>query len=297
MLVEELEEKAAELMRKKDELRELNRQYKQFYSRDLREEMAAKKAEMAKVRAEVSELVWDNLAELGLIKAYFPGFFAALAEDPGIGAVIRKREWMINRKEEGKAAAEKKLREIRGMRKQLRDAREFVSKWPRAELDARSIVATWPVLKGALEGDVHRTDALSAIEKKDRHLIREGWHALLNGSMVIVPLKRFLNIVHTLKAEESAKQHEMAKSKGRGSVTEYEAKREYEEAKARRERMEHLCRHLLAASPAFLDAMRKELKAGRKEKGDLERIVAMTPVKRINEREWLKEMRAKLGTE
>ncbi len=297
MFIEELEEKAAALKRKKDELRGLHRQYRQFYSKDIRDEIAVKRAEMAKMRAEASELVWGSLRELFLIKRYFPDLYAMLLEDPGIGDVIRRREWLIDRKEEGKDAAEKQLKDIRQRRRQLREARQFVDKWPGRGLDARSLVATWPALKGALEGDLHKSDALAAIDRKQEALMLEGWKVLLNASMIAKPLRKFLAAAHGLKTEESVKQLEMAKAKGGGSVKEYEARKEYEKAKSGRERMERICRHLLLASPVFLEAMKKELKCGKKDKGELERIVSSTSVKKINEREWLKEMRKRLGAE
>ncbi len=295
MLVDELEERAFGLKQKKDDLRNLYRQYRQFYSKDIRDEMAVRKAEIAKMRAEAAELVWESLQELLLIKRYFPELYAMLLDDPGIGDVIRPRNWLVDRKEESREPAEKRLKDIKRRRHELREARKFVDKWPGKELDERSLVATWPALKGTIKGDMHKSDAVSAIDKRQKELVREGWTVLLNASMIAGPLRRFLARTQKLKSEELAKQVEMTGAKGKGSVKEYEAKKAYEKAKADRERMERICRHLLLASPLFLEAMKKELKAGKKDKGELERIVASTSVRKINEQEWLKEMRKRLG--
>jgi hypothetical protein len=297
MFIDELEEKAAALRHGKEGLQDLNRQYRQFYSRDMRDEMAAKRKEIAKMRAEASELVWENLRELALIKRYFPDLYAMLLEDPGIGDVIRRRDWLVDRKEEGRDAAEKRLNDIRQRRRQLREAGKFVEKWPGGALDARSLVATWPALKGALHGEMQKSDAVAAIGRRQDELILDGWKVLLNASMIGGTLRKFLARAQGLRSEELSKQMEMSRAKGKGSVKEYEAAKEYEKARAARERMDRVCRHLLLASPQFLDAVKKELRGGKKDKGDLERIVASIPVRRINEKEWLSEMRKRLGTE
>jgi hypothetical protein len=293
MLIDELEERASALKQKKDGLRDLHRQYRQFYSKDIRDEIAVRKAEIAKMRSEASELVWEGLEELLLIKRYFPDLYSMLLDDPGIGDVIRRRDWLVDRKEEDVGPAEKRLKGIKRSRHELREAREFVDKWPGKDLDERSLVATWPALKGTIKGDVHKSDAIAAIDRRQKELVREGWKVLLNASMIAAPLRRFLAKAQGLKSEELAKRVEMNDAKGKGSVKEYEAKKAYENAKAARERMERICRHLLLASPLFLDAMKKELKAGKRDKGELERIVASTSPRRINEQEWLKEMRKK----
>jgi len=294
MLIDYLEEAAAELGQKKRAYQELHRQYKKFYSKDIRDEIAALHKEMGKKRAEVNERLYEGLRELLLIKRYFPELYAMLLEDEGIGGLVRAKDWLLERKEERKDDAGKRLERIRADRAQLREARKFVEGWPRLRIDAKSICATWPALRGAIKGELDREDVLAAIAKKDKGLVRAGWVVLINESMVDVPLRGLLERVKKLRNEELKRRAEAAEAKGKGSIKEYEALKEVENARRERERMERVCRHILLANPAYLERMKKELKAGRKNKTDLERMASMTAVKKINEAEWLREMRKRL---
>jgi hypothetical protein len=61
--------------------------------------------------------------------------------------------------------------------------------------------------------------------------------------------------------------------------------------------MERVCRHLILANPAFLEKMKKELRLGKKNKTELERMIERTVVRKINETVWHKEMKKKLNVD
>jgi len=294
MLIDYLQESSEELRRKKEEYRSLFREYKKFYSRDIRDELKAKKEEISKMRAEISERMYENLQELGLIKRYFPDLYSMLLEDEGIRELVKKKDWLISRKEEKRELAEKKLKELKGFRTQLKEARKFIEKWPRPTIDAKSVVATWPVLKGVFDGEADKQDALSAMEKKEKELVRGGWSVFLNQSLIGDRLNFFVSKIKNLRIEESTKRIDAENAKGRGSIPEYEAIKEYEKAKKERERMERMCKHLLLANPMYMEKMKKELRTGKKNKTELERMIEKTVVKKVNETAWLKEMKKRL---
>jgi len=297
VLIDYIQEKSEELRKKKTEFRSLNRELNKFYSKDLRDELNAKREEIKKIRAEVSEHLYENLQELLLIKRYFPELFSVLLEDDGIGDLVKKKDWLISRKEEKGEQAQIRLDEIRMWRAQLREAKKFVEKWPRPRIDARSIGATWPILKEIVEGEPEKRDVVEAIEKKGRALVREGWSVLLNSSLIGNQLGLFIEKIKKLVSEEKMKRNEFEKARGKGSVPEYEALRAYEKSRKERERMERVCSHLILANPAFLEKMKKELRLGKKNKTELERMIERTVVRKINETVWHKEMKKKLNVD
>lgn len=292
MLVDYLEEAAEQLKEKKEAFRNLNRQYKLFYSRDIREEMKLLKAEINKKNHEVNEQLYENLRELLLLKKYFPDLYEVLKDDESIGRLIKKKDWLLDRKEEKKMKAEEKLNEIRDKRVQLRDARKFLKKWPRPTIDAKSLIATWPILKGAIKGELDKEDVIAAIKDKNKELKRAGWLILINESMVELPLSIFLGKIKSLRSEEEEKKAKMKEAEGKGSVKEYESLKEFKEAQKTRIKAERKCRHLLLASQGFLEKIKKNRKW--KKPTDLEKLVSQITIQKINEKEWLRDMRKRL---
>lgn len=293
MLVDILEEAAAELKAKKEEYRKLNKQYKKFYSKDLRQEMELMKADIGKIQHKVNEHLYDNLEELGLIKRYFPDLYNVFLDDEDIGKLVKKKDWLLERKEKKKAT--EKLNEIKEKRKQVREARKFLKEWPGPKIDAKSLTATWPVLKDLLKGEMEKDDVLLIINKKDKSLKKEGWLLLTNESMVQIPLNRFLKRIIALRADEQIKALSMAKAQGKGTVKEFDALKEFKEAQRKRISMERKCRHLLLASRKFLQSLKKPKRFGGR-KSDIELLADQISLKKINEKDWLKQMRKRLET-
>jgi hypothetical protein len=294
MLIDYLEEAAALLSEKKDSYHKLNRQYKKFYSKDLREEMDLLKAEINKKNREVNEKLYDNLHELESIKNYFPDLYNVFLDDPNIGSLIKKKTWLLERKEEKKQKAEVKIIEIKEKRAQLRDAVSFIKKWPRETIDAKSLIATWSALKNEIKGEMDKDDVLIKIKDLDKLLKREGWLVLINESMVDQPLNSFSQKIKELKYDEVEKTRGIEEAKGKGSVKEYAALKEYRTSQKKRKRMERIIRHLLLASSSFLEKLKKRKKGNIP--NDIEAIANSIKIKKINEKVWLKEMRKKLET-
>lgn len=292
MLIDYLEEAAALLSEKKESYHKLNRQYKKFYSKDLREEMEILKAEINKKNREVNEKLYDNLHELESIKNYFSDLYNVFLDDPNIGSLIKKKTWLLERKEEKKQKAEVKINEIKEKRAQLRDAASFIKKWPRETIDAKSLTATWSALKNKIKGEMDKEDVLLKIKDLDKLLKREGWLILINESMVDQPLNSFSEKIKELKYDELEKSRGIEKAKGKGSVKEYAALKEYRTAQKKTKRMERIIRHLLLASSSFLEKLKKRKKG--KIPNDIEAIAGSIKIKKINEKVWLKEMRKKL---
>jgi len=294
MLIDYLEGAGEELRRKKKEYQELNRQYREFYSKDIREEIANAKAAMHKKYQELNEELYENLHELSLIKAYFPELYRILLEDEDLGKALRKKDWLLEVKNENKEDAKKKLAALRQKRKQLQDAAKFMKEWPRERIDAKSIKATWPVLAGMIEGEMDKEDVLDAIGKRQKELRREGWKALINESMIEAPLQRMLKKIKELRTSEQSKHIAYEHAKGKGSVKEYEAQGALKEAQEKRKRMERMCRHLLLSGRTFLEKIKNRKKTG-KRANELEMLADSIALKKINEKEWLGQMRKRIG--
>ena len=293
MLVNYLENCCVELHEKKEKYRALNSQYKKFYSRDIRDEMNLLKRETAKKEYEIREHLYDELAELALIKIYFPDLYDVFMEDDCIGKLIKKKDWLLIRKETEKQKAKKEFDIIRKKRKELIEAKKFIIKWPREKIDSKSLTATWPALKNQIKGTLDKEDVIEKIRKIDSKLKREGWLVLINKSMIELPLKRFMKKITDLNLSEQTKKTIMEKSKGKGSVKEYEALKEYNNVKRKKKKYERILRHLLIASRDYLADLKKTASKPKTD-GILLSIAGSIKIKKIDEKKWLADMRSRL---
>jgi len=91
LLVDYLEEAAGELAEKKERLRELNRQYREIYDKQIKEEIEIVRREINKKRAEVVETIYENLDEMKHLKKYFPELVKVFEEDDSIGDILWKK--------------------------------------------------------------------------------------------------------------------------------------------------------------------------------------------------------------
>ncbi len=108
MLIDFIEETAGKMRQLRRRHQDLGAQYRKYYSRDVRDEMAAVQADIARLRRKACGNLYLGPEELSLIKKHFPDFFRSLAEDEDVGSLIREKEWLLGRKEESAKAAEKK---------------------------------------------------------------------------------------------------------------------------------------------------------------------------------------------
>jgi hypothetical protein len=293
LLIEYLEDASQKLQKKREEFHRLSRQYKKFYSKDIREEMDIVRKEINSKHREINEKLYECLNELTLIRIYFPDLYNIFLEDEAIGKLINKKSWLLDRTDLTKQKAQTELNKIKSERAQLREAEKFVKKWPREKIDSKSIKATWPVLKKDLNGDLDKGDMLAIIGKKDKELKKSGWLVLIGESMIDIPLARFTQKIREFAKEEQEK-HEGAKAaKGKGSVKEYGATKELAAAMSKRKKYERMLRHLLLANRKYLEMIKKKNKWDPSQ-ALLKDLISQISLNKVDEKQWLKEMRNRL---
>jgi hypothetical protein len=296
LLIDYLEEMSSKLREEEAKLQRLNAQYKKFYDKELRQEITDLKNDMRKTKKELKDELYLNAKELGLIKKHFPDFFGVLLEEEQIGGTIGRVAWLCGIEALGKSAAEKKLDAVRGERKKLREARSFLSKWV-GKIDAKSITATWPELKGEISGSIDRDEALLSIANKDRGLRREGWRVILGSELINKQLKRIFKGLIAARGETSDKERALKSAKGKGTVAEYNAKKELDEAKKAQARIERVCTQMLLANPEFLANFKKQKPAlgDRTFTESVLEFAEKIKMKDVDEKRWLVGMKKKLS--
>lgn len=294
LLIEYLEEAATYLREKKMKLKKLDEQYRRIYDRDIKKEIAQTRIEIAKKSSEVTGELLYNLDEFRAIHKYFPELLQAYAEDEFIGRVIQKKAWLLDYKPLPAKAAAEKLQELKAFRAQLRDAKKFLRGWV-GTVNARSFVATYPVLRGYLSGDIDKVDAVAAIKKADKILLREGWLLLISDSLIQIPIAKFMTQINNLLYEEMTSKMNYSRMQGRGTVAETAALRKYQDVAKRRQHYEKVLTQVLLANPEYLKAMKKKKNwLAREKAGNLDKLVQSITPHTIKERVWLNQMRKKL---
>lgn len=294
LLVDYLEEVAEFLREKKEQLVRLENEYKQAYSRDVREEMDEVKKEINKKIREMTDKLYENAEEVRSIKKYFPEFFEMLLEEPEIGKVLKKNDVIYDRLKFPQA--DRHLQLLRESRAQLRDAIRFLEKWP-GIIKEKQLTATYPILKGEIKGDMESTDAIEKIKEMDKILMREGWKVIVsNENLLGYILDRYVQKLKLAKLDLMKKTEQYEQAKGKGSVTEYNALKALNIAKKKIKKIEKQIRRLLLLNPDFLDTMKKNRGwLARTKKSELEKIAESITPKKIREKIWLEEMKKKLS--
>ena len=203
--------------------------------------------------------------------------------------------WLIEFKELPRKECEKKLLEIKNKRTQLREARDFLKVWV-GKIDAKSLVATWHVLKDVLREEVEKGEALTEMEELDKKLRQEGWLVILNDPLILRPLHRFFRELKKANESEFERAGALEKTKGRGTLAEYNAAKELRKAKKKQKKWERLCRHILLANSNFLNKIRKQKMTWRDSTADkfMKKFLEKLEVKPIDEKKWVKDMKKKL---
>jgi hypothetical protein len=294
LLIDYLEEAAAYLREKKLKLKKLDEQYRHIYDRDIKKEMALTRVEIAKKSSEVTNELLYNLEEFRAVHKYYPELLQAYMEDEYIGKVISKKAWLLDFKPLPAQAAAEKLNELRAWRAQLKDAKKFLKGWV-GTVSARSFIATYPVLRGYLSGDIDKVDVVSAIKKADKILLREGWLLLIGDSLIQIPIAKFMTQINNLLYEEMTAKTAYARSQGRGTVAETVALRKFQDVSKKRLHYEKVLTQVLLANPAHLKILKKKKNwLSREKAGNLDKLVSSITPHTIKERVWLNQMRKKL---
>lgn len=296
MIIDYLEDAAGNLRVLGNKLKELEAEYKKSFDRQAREEMARIRKEIAKKRHEMKMQVYLHLDELRLLKKHFPMLLEVLMEDENIGHVLKKKAWLLDFKVLQKKDCEKRLLEIRKKRKQLRETKDFLRNWV-GRIDVKSIVATWPVLKDALnEGEVDKEDILTAVSDMDKKLKNEGWQLMLNDPFILKPLDRLLQMLKKAQGEEYDKRIAFDKAKGKGTTQEYNTGKVLLGTRRKKAKIERMCMHLLLANSHFLNKIKKQDMTWCDKTTGLfmKKLLEKLNAPEIHEDRWVKEMKKKL---
>jgi hypothetical protein len=311
LLVDYFEDAAEFLREKKEQLARLEKEYKQAYSRDVREEMDEVKKEINKKMREIADKLYENAEEVRSIKKYFPEFFETLLEEPEIGKILKNNDVIYDRLKFPQA--DRHLQLLRESRAQLRDAIRFLEKWP-GVIKEKQLTATYPILKGAIKGDMESTDAIEKIKEMDKILMREGWKVIVsNENLLGQILDRYMQRLRLAKLDVMKKTEQYEQAKGRGSITEYSALKTLKNAEKKVKKIEKQIRRLLLLNPDFLDAIKKNRGwlarmtksqhfglfgnyqiSDTTKKSELEKIAESVAPKKIREKIWLEEMSKRL---
>jgi hypothetical protein len=294
LLIDYLEDASAYLRERKESLRKLRLSYHHVYDPDMVRETKAIEADIRRKKSEVTNELLYNLEEFRAIHRYFPDLLSAFMEDEDVGPVISEKAWLLDFRPLAPKVAAAKLQKLREWRAQLRDAKDFLRKWV-GTIDAKSILATYPALKGHMHGEMEKEDAMRIVEKVDRLLIREGWLLLINDSLIRIPVAKFMNKLIILRQEEINAQHEYARVQGKGTVAESTALKKLKDVRRKKEHYEKVLAQLLLANPSFLGLLRKKKGWASRQKPDpLEKFAQGVTPHQIKERVWLNEMKMRL---
>jgi hypothetical protein len=256
--------------------------------------MAEVRREIAKKTSEIYNELLVNLDEFRAIHKYHPDLLRAFMDDEYIGKVLLKKAWLLDFHSVPPKDAAGKLQQIRSWRAQLKDAERFLRTWV-GPVDSRAIIATYPILKGHIVGELDKADAQKAIEELDKALLKEGWLVLLSDSLIQIPIAKFMSKVNQFLYEELQAKAALIKASGRGTIAETAALRAYQAVSRKRQRYEGMVVQLLLANPAYLSSLKKKKTwLSRERQGNLDKIVKSVTPHKIKERAWLDQMREKI---
>lgn len=294
LLIDYLEGAASYMKEKKERLRKLEEQYKRIYDTDLKREMADIRRDMTKKSSEITTELLYNLVEFRALSKYYPELLEVYLDDEYIGRIISKKAWLLDYKPLPADQAAAKLQQLQQWRAQLKDARGFMRRWV-GTIDAKALIATYPALRGAVQGSLYKDDALAAIKKADRMLLKEGWLLLIGDTLIQIPIAKFQARINQLRYDESAAKAELGRAMGKGTVAETVALRKYQEVSKKKQHYERALTQLLLANPEYLKKLKKKKNwLSRERQGNLDRLVASITPRTIKERVWLDQMRKKL---
>ncbi len=295
LLVDYLEDSAEFLSEKRKRLRELNRQYNEVYDKQLREEMDRVRRDIGKKRAEIVEMLYENVDELRYLKKYFPELLDVFMDDENIGRILKKKSFLFEDvKPLGEKEAMKKLGGIKEKRRQLRDAKKFLHKWT-GTISGRQLGATYPVLKDKITGSVDKEEAIEVIKKINGKLRREGWMVLINSPFIVDPLQRLMGRKKMLEFAELQKRKACEEAEGRGTAAEYTAKKNLENVEREKAHVGRMIKHILLTNPEFLSSLKKAKGWSRGRANPLEGIAEKIPLNRIREKIWMEKMKKRLS--
>jgi len=295
LLIDYLEE-AAEYLRTQIEKRhKLEDQYRRIYDRDIKREISLVNVDIKKKKSEVTNQLLLNLDEFRYLKVYFPELLDAFMEDDYIGKIISSKSWLLYYKPLPAKEAAMKMGQLKMFRAQLKEAKKFIKTWV-GTVNAKAFAATFPILKGRIAGKLNKGEVVDAIEKADKELMKEGWLLLISDSLIKIPLSKFSNKIIKFRVAKMQADAKVKYSRGRGTVAEAAALREYKKVSRRLSHYENLVIQILLANPNFLRNMKKSRNwLSRDKLSIIEKIAKDVTPRTVKERAWLNEMNKKLS--
>ncbi|MBD3209879.1 hypothetical protein GF318_00685 [Candidatus Micrarchaeota archaeon] len=297
LLIEYLEDAAEKIRSLTMKLRKLDRHYRRCYDRDVRREMGIVKKEIKKLKSEVKYELLLNLEEFRYLDKYFPELLKTFMEDEYIGPVLEKKSWLLHYKSIPPREAAMRLEQVKRWRLQLREATKTLNEWV-GTVRSRAFVATFPVLRGHMKGEMEKDEVREIIRKVDKLLLKEGWLLLISDSLIKIPISKYMNKIQLLKSQEIYAVADLRKAKGKGTVKETRALRRLEKIRKRKHHYENMLKQILLSNPSYLRSLkRKKNWLSREQRGAFDKFIeGLTPHK-VKEMAWLDEMKKKLKIE
>ncbi|MBU0532212.1 hypothetical protein KKB44_01835 [Candidatus Micrarchaeota archaeon] len=294
LFIDYLEETAQTLRELTERLQKLDQQYRVCYDRDVRREMSLIKKEIKAKKSEVKHNLLLNLEEFRCLHKYFPDMLQVFMEDEYVGPVLSKKAWLLDFRSVPTKLAAAKLKQLRKWRLQLKDAKKTLVSWI-GEVNARAFVATYPVLRGHLQGNLEKDEAMEILDKVDKLLLKEGWLLLISDSLIKIPVTKFMNKIQDLRSKELVAKVEFQRARGKGTVKETEALRKLEKINHKKEHYEKMLTQVLLSNPDYLRSLKKKKHwLSRERYGAFEKFVNTITPHKVKERAWLNEMKKRL---
>jgi hypothetical protein len=235
------------------------------------------------------------LDEFRALRKYFPEVLQTILEDKYVGPVVSKKIWLLDFKQTPPQLATMKLEQLLQWRLELKAAKESL-RGSVGTINANHLLTRFPVLRGFISSDLTKADALDAITKAEKVVLREGWLLLLSDSLIKIPITKFLGKVNQHSYEEMIAKKNLARVIGKGTVAETIAGRKLEEVSRNKNRYERILRQILLANPGYLRSLKqKKSWMSREKQTGLDKFVKNITPHTLKERAWLDEMKKKLN--
>ncbi|MFH1520781.1 MAG: hypothetical protein ABID61_03995 [Candidatus Micrarchaeota archaeon] len=295
LLIDYLEEAAEYVHERRLRIQKLERQFHRIYDGDLKKEMSATWKEIRKKRSEIIDELLLNLEEFRALNKYFPDLLQIIMEDENIGKVVSKKAWILDFKQLSPKEVNIKLEQLMEWRTQIKAAKETLRGWV-GVVHSRSFLATFPILRGFMNQDMIKADALEAIKKAEKTILREGWLLLLSDSLIKIPIAKFATKISQYQQDENNAKTELKKALGKGTIPETIATRKLEEAIKQKTHFERILRQILLANPGYLKSLKTSKNwLSRGKSSNIEKFARTITPHSLKERAWLDEMKKKFG--
>lgn len=297
MLVEYLDSASMEMQKIKETARKLYAQYDETLDRDIRNELLILQKKAAIKKRAIWATIYENLEEFRFMKKHFPQLFRVYAEDEYIGRIVSAKEWLADFREMRHLDAEDRLADIKADIRLLKELKSRLNSIEEPYTEEK-LGDAWKLVEGKASEKTDRHELGGVIDGELKRLRRDGWAIRLNEPFVIKHINDFLGRLKDAINDEVESQRRFEDSRGRGTFWEYKAKQELDLAIKNRKRIERLTKHILVANPQFLSKFKRQHMIWRnKEVSEfMKKFMAEIDLPSINEKEWVEEMKRKIGS-